>query len=495
MPERPKVQRVPVEAMSPERFATVAGAEQWSMFEQLIEHAGAALRGRVIWNVNSTARGGGVAEMLISLVAYARGGGVDSRWLVIEGDPDFFQVTKRLHNHLHGSPGDGGPLGPAEHAMYERTLAANAEELARLIRPQDIVLLHDPQTAGLVDTVKECGANAIWRSHIGLDVEKIFRRGQEGLKLAREAWDFLRPYVLNADAFIFSRPTYAWEGLPDDKVMVVRPSIDAFSAKNIGLTPPHVLGILNAAGLLDHGERGDPTFPRRDGTPGRVDRRAEIIEVEPPGPEDRLVTQVSRWDNLKDPIGVMRGFVEYVLPRSTAHLVLAGPAVAAVSDDPEGLEVWRETCAFLESLPLDQRRQIHLAALPMEDPEENAAIVNALQRHSTVVVQKSLAEGFGLTVAEAMWKGRPVVASRIGGIQDQIEDGVSGVLVEPRDLEAMGAAICRLLDDPELAARMGAEAALRVRDHFLGPRHLGQYFELFTALMTDGPIPKGELSA
>jgi trehalose synthase len=486
MPGAPKVQRVPIVAMPPGRFATVAGTEQWNEFEDLINRAGDALRGRVIWSVNSTARGGGVAEMLVSLIAYARGAGVDARWLVIEGDSDFFHVTKRLHNRLHGAPGDGGPLGPAEHAMYERTLAANAEELTRLIRPQDIVLLHDPQTAGLVDAVKKRGAITIWRAHIGLDLPN---------EIARQAWDFLRPYVMNADAFIFSRAAYAWEGLPEDKVMIVPPSIDAFSAKNVGLTPSHVLGVLNSSGLLDHGEYGDPTFSRRDGSPGRVDNRAEVIQAESLSPADRLVTQVSRWDRLKDPIGVMRGFVEHVLPHSAAHLVLAGPAVAAVSDDPEGLEVWHQTCGFFEALPYDVRRQVHLAALPMDDPEENAVIVNALQRHSTVVIQKSLAEGFGLTVAEAMWKGRPVVASRIGGIQDQIEDGASGLLVEPRDLEAMGAAVCRLLDHPELAAGIGTEAERRVRDHFLGPRHLRQYFQLFMALMNGGAIPAGEGSA
>jgi trehalose synthase len=481
-----KVQRVPIVAMPPERFATVAGAEQWEAFEKGINWAGEALRGRVIWSVNSTARGGGVAEMLLSLTAYARGAGVDSRWAVIEGDPDFFHVTKRIHNHLHGDSGDGGALGPEEHAIYERTLAANATNLTKLIRPQDIVLLHDPQTAGLVDAVKNSGAITIWRAHIGLDLPN---------GIARAAWDFLRPYVMNADAFVFSRQAYVWEGLPEDRIMIIPPSIDAFSAKNIGLTPKHVLGVLNATGLLDEGDYGDPTYARRDGSPGRVDRKSEIIEGAPIGPEDRLVTQVSRWDKLKDPIGVMRGFVEHVLPRTAAHLVLAGPAMAAVSDDPEGLEVWHQTCGFFESLPYDLQRQVHLAALPMDDPEENAVIVNALQRHSAVVVQKSLAEGFGLTVAEAMWKGRPVVASRIGGIQDQIEDGISGLLVDPLDLEEVGAAVCRLLDHPNLAAGIGAEAALRVRDHFLGPRHLLQYFALFGALLAGEPIPQGEVPA
>jgi trehalose synthase len=167
-----------------------------------------------------------------------------------------------------------------------------------------------------------------------------------------------------------------------------------------------------------------------------------------------------------------------------AHLMLAGPAVAAVVDDPEGALVLDQTRAALERLPDGVRERCHLATLPMIDAEENAAIVNALQRHAAVVVQKSLAEGFGLTVAEAMWKARPVVASRVGGIQDQIEDGRSGVLLDdPADLEAFGAALTGLLRDPAGADRMGAEARERVREHYLNARHLIQYQAVFAELV------------
>jgi trehalose synthase len=179
----------------------------------------------------------------------------------------------------------------------------------------------------------------------------------------------------------------------------------------------------------------------------------------------------------------MEAFGEFVAPRSDAHLVLAGPDVRAVADDPEGREVLDACIAWREARPEALRARIHLAALPMEDAEENAAIVNALQRRSTVVVQKSLAEGFGLTVSEAMWKARPVVASRIGGIQDQIADGQSGLLVEPHNLSGFGDAVVGLLNDPRRAAAMGAAARARVRDEFLGPRHLAQYLELFTRVL------------
>jgi trehalose synthase len=215
-----------------------------------------------------------------------------------------------------------------------------------------------------------------------------------------------------------------------------------------------------------------------------VDRRAELLEESSLSSDDPVVLQVSRWDRLKDPLGVIRGFAEHVAPETQAHLVYAGPAVEAVADDPEGAEVLAEAEDAWRSLDAPVRARVHLACLPMDDGDENAAIVNALQRHAAVVVQKSIAEGFGLTVAEAMWKARPVVASRIGGIQDQIEDGVSGELIDdPRDLAAYGAAVSDLLRDPVAAERVGAEAQRRVRARFLGSRSLDQYFELISKVL------------
>jgi trehalose synthase len=200
-------------------------------------------------------------------------------------------------------------------------------------------------------------------------------------------------------------------------------------------------------------------------------------------PATKLVVQISRWDRLKDPIGVMQGFADFVTPQTSAHLMLAGPEMRSIADDPEAADILKQTIAAWEQLPDLARGRVHLAILPMHDIDENAAIVNALQRWAEVVVQKSLAEGFGLTVAEAMWKARPVVASRIGGIQDQIEDQRSGVLLQdPTDLAAYGKAVTHLLLEPETASDMGAAAHERVKENFLNDRHLKQYVELFSSL-------------
>ncbi|MDQ2689094.1 MAG: glycosyltransferase, partial [Chloroflexota bacterium] len=219
-------------------------------------------------------------------------------------------------------------------------------------------------------------------------------------------------------------------------------------------------------------------------SPGRINRHADVLQTGPPPPPDApLVVQVSRWDRLKDMEGVMTAFAEHVDPGLGAHLLLAGPAVTGVADDPEGGGVLRACIDRWRRLPHHARSRVHLACMPMTDPDEQAAIVNALQRHATVVVQKSLAEGFGLTVAEAMWKSRPVIASAVGGIVDQIRDGEDGILLpDPADLAACGAAIERLLRDPFEAARLGANARVRVTDAFLGDRHLERYASLFGQL-------------
>jgi len=457
--------------VSAERFRDVLSPAKFEAFEASMAEAREALDTRVVWNVNSTARGGGVAELLRPLVGYARGLGVDARWVVVEGDQAFFEVTKRIHNRLHGVPGDGRPLDDDARRAYETALARSVDELVRMLRPGDVVILHDPQTAGMAHAVRAAGASVIWRCHVGLDVPNEY---------AREAWAFLRPYVEAADAYVFSRRAFVWDGLPDERIHVIPPSIDAFSPKNQELDAGTVGDVLNAARIVVNGEDRAACYRRRDGTPGRVDRNARLFEDEPLRPDDPVVAQVSRWDALKDPLGVIEGFAAHV---PDAHLLYAGPAVEAVTDDPEGAQVLRDAIAAREALPDEARRRVHLAALPMDDADENAIIVNALQRHARVVVQKSLAEGFGLTVAEAMWKARPVVASRIGGIQDQLVDGDSGVLLDdPYDLAAFGAALRRLLADPAAAERIGARAHERVRDEFLSPRSLMQYLELIRSL-------------
>lgn len=451
--------------------------ERWRAFQQTVEEGRARLAGRTWWNVNSTSRGGGVAEMLQSILAYARGAGVDTRWLVIQGTPEFFHITKRLHHALHGSRGDGSPLGDAERRVYEEVLRDNLEELAPLVRPGDVVLLHDPQTAGLVAPLVGLGARVAWRCHIGSGV---------GNDEVARGWAFLLPYLAEAHVSVFSRQAYVPRALADRSV-IIRPSIDIFSVKNQPMDEPTRRAILVHTGLLQgHDGHGEPVFTRRDGVLGRVDRCVDIVRNGPaPAYEAPLVVQVSRWDPLKDPAGVMCGFAALLrsTPSVRAHLVLAGPSVNAVADDPEAAATFDAVMRRWRTLPHAVRERVHLICLPMADVEENAAIVNALQRHAAVVVQKSLEEGFGLTVTEAMWKGRPVVASCVGGIQDQIQDGVHGLLVrDPHDLSEFGAVLGRVLTDAALAERLGQAARQRVLDDFTGVRHLTDYANIIDRL-------------
>ena len=446
---------VEVRPGSLEDLAGVLTAEQTDRLRAAAIRAVAAVRGRVVWNVNSTATGGGVAEMLRTLLGYAADAGVPTRWLVLDGEPEFFRLTKRLHNAIHGA---GAGPGEQDRAEYERVLLErNVPDLLRLVGPRDLVILHDPQTAGLVGPLRAAGFSVVWRCHIGRDTPN---------RAADAAWAFLRPYVEPADAFVFSRRQYAPAWVPADRLQVIPPSIDPLSAKNRSMTPDECVRTLVRAGFL-----------REDGRTGAV------ADPPPPPPAARLVVQVSRWDRLKDMPGVILGFAGAPVA-DDVHLMLVGPDVSGVSDDPEGAEVLADCVRTWRGLAPGLRQRVHLASVPMADVQENATIVNAVQRHAAVVVQKSLAEGFGLTVAEAMWKARPVVASAVGGIQDQITDGEDGVLVgDPRDLDAFGHALGGLLADPVAARRLGDAARRTVRSRFLGDRHLEQYVDLIGALL------------
>jgi trehalose synthase len=475
--ENRRLHEVDVQAIDAARLEPLIGAERMAQFERAAEAAREALAGSSVLNVNSTGAGGGVAEMLQTLLAYARGAGIDARWLVIEGDPDFFAITKRIHNGLYGTAGDGGDLGPAEHRHFEDVLRANADELLAHIRSGDVVVIHDPQPSALVAAAKSAGARVVWRCHVGLDHPNEW---------SERSWEFLRPYLADADAVVVSRAAFAPPWADPAQVHVIQPSIDPFSAKNEPISLRNARLALSYVGLLDGSVETPPTvrFTRRDGSPGRIDRRVDVVQTGPPPPaEAPLVVQISRWDRMKDMAGVMTGFVQHVDPSLDAHLLLCGPVVTGVADDPEGADVLDECTAAWRELPHAARSRVHLACIPMADPDENAAIVNAIQRQASVVVQKSLAEGFGLTVAEAMWKRQPVVASAVGGIVDQIEDGVHGLLVhDPADLSAFGAAVESLLRDREDAAQLAENARLRVIDRFLGDRHLEQYGALFEQL-------------
>ena len=470
----PRLKQVRVGAKPVELLRPLVGEDRIRETYRVTEEMRRRMEGRVFWNVNSTESGGGVAEMLRSLLGHVQALGIDTRWLVIEGTSEFFRITKRLHHALHGSKGDGSQLGERERAVYDRVLQANAEELLGLIRPRDFVFLHDPQTAGLVPHLVRSGAIVIWRCHVG---------GDKPDREVRLGWSFLAPYLEGVAATVFSRNHYIPDCCDHGRSVVIPPSIDAFSAKNQELDDATVRAILVHTGLVEGppGE-GSPTFRREDGSPGRVQRHADVLRLgRAPSWETPLVVQVSRWDRLKDPTGVMQGFAQLVdgAAPAGAELVLAGPNAKAIADDPEQAAVLDEVMAAWRRLPRSDRNRVHIAILPMADVEENAAIVNALQRHAAIVVQKSLHEGFGLTVTEAMWKGRPIVASAVGGIQDQIADGVHGLLLQdPLDTRALGTALGRILQDSDYAARLGTNARCRVRDEFLVVRHLIQYAEL-----------------
>jgi trehalose synthase len=459
------------------RFTVLIGPKRAAVMQGQAARMRRLMQGRVMWNVNSTAAGGGVAEMLQTLVHYGRGVGVDVRWLTLHAAPEFFLITKRLHNFLHGAPGDAGALGEAERDRYLAALVPVADALVERVHPGDVVLLHDPQTAGLVAPLRARGAFVAWRCHIGADHWNHY---------TTLGWQFLQPLVEPAHAHVFSRAAYVPSWLRDRGVWEIAPSIDPFSAKNVVLEGARVRALLHAAGIvIAHRDGAHAAFQRYDGSVSRLERGAVVLrEGPPPLAGQPLVTQVSRWDRLKDMPGVMDGFAPLVEAWPDVHLALVGPQVDGVSDDPEGAAVYADCMAHWLGLPPAVRRRISLVTLPMADVEENAVLVNAVQRHAAIVVQKSLREGFGLTVTEAMWKRRPIVASAVGGIRDQIEHDVHGLLVEnPTDLVEFAAHLRTLLANPQTARRLARNAYRRCVTQFLPPRHLGQYVDLVASLL------------
>jgi len=471
------MERVPLRTQTLSRFRRLIGPRESTRVHDALRAARAALDGRRIWHVNSTRLGGGVAEMLNTLLGYERGAGIAVGWLVIDGDAPFFGLTKRIHNHLHGRNGDGRGFTASNHRTYARVMRRNLDALLGTVRAGDVVVLHDPQTAGLAAPLRRAGATVIWRCHVGSD------RPNEAVAAA---WGFLAPYLDAAHAHIFSRDCYVPDALGGARVAIIPPAIDAFSLKNAPLSRRRARAVLRHIGVLaPRPWAGDLRFRRADGSWARVVRRADIVQTAPvPDVRTPIVLQVSRWDPLKDMAGVMRAFAAQSSLLGDAHLVLAGPDVSGVTDDPEGAGILRDCIARWSTLPRALRARVHLVSLPMADLEENAVMVNALQRHATVVVQKSLQEGFGLTVTEAMWKRRPVIASAVGGIQDQIADGVHGVLLgTPGDATGFGAAAARLLSDRATARRLGRNARRRAAAHYLGPTQSRRTLELVSALL------------
>jgi trehalose synthase len=323
-------------------------------------------------------------------------------------------------------------------------------------------------------SLRDVGATVIWRSHIGSDTVNAW---------TEEAWGFLRPHLSACDAFVFSRAAYVPSWVPTERVAIIPPSIDPFSPKNQSLPDGDLHRFLARIGLTAGTADRPATFTRRDGTVGEVVRRAGVVATGPMSdPLGNLVVQVSRWDRLKDMHGVMTGFAAAVVGRVDAQLLLVGPSIEGVADDPEGAGVLAECIATWEALPTGARDRVRLLTLPMDDVDENAVMVNALQRSSTVIVQKSLAEGFGLTVAEGMWKGKPIVASRIGGIVDQVPLDAGILLDDPTDLETYGDSLATLLERPDEVGWRGENARRHVLEEFVGDRHLLQYAQLLQQL-------------
>lgn len=396
--------------VSLEAYSGVVGREVIEELRVLAGH----VRGRRLRNVNSTSVGGGVAEILTRLVPLLQELGVDATWDVIKGDQAFFEATKAFHNALHGAQ---ETITDAMLETYRETTAANLRSL-RL--DGDVILIHDPQPAGLIEAKSADGRHWVWRCHI--DVSNPQPR----------AWDFLKQYVERYDAAVFSMPDFARKlSIPQ---YMVPPSIDPLSEKNREL------------------ERGE------------VESTLERYKIDPGRP---ILIQVSRFDRLKDPLGTMAAY-RMVRKRFDCQLVLAG---GGASDDPEGAEVLQEV---LEHAAGDS--DIHVLPLP---PHRDLTI-NALVRGSTIVFQKSISEGFGLTVSEALWKRKPVIGGAVGGIKLQVINGVTGFLVHTPEGAAHWA--LELLRDSDLRRRMGENGYEHVKQNFLVTRHVEDSLLLLLAL-------------
>jgi trehalose synthase len=369
------------------------------------------LRGKRILNINSTAVGGGVAEILSRMVPLLRELGLDVHWDVIKGGEEFFEVTKKFHNALHGGKIE---INERDFEIFMETSRRNLEEMEI---SGDIIFVHDPQPIVLVQ--KQAGNKWIWRCHIDLSEPK------------KKVWRFLKEFVVRYDAAVFSSPSFS-RTLPIRQFLIA-PSIDPLSDKNRELSQETIDSTLDKYGI----------------------------------PRDKpIITQISRFDRLKDPVGVIMAY-RLVKEHIDCTLLLAG---GTAPDDPEGQQVYEEVMEAAQEDP-----DIHILVMPQNDLE-----INALQRASTVILQKSLKEGFGLTVSEALWKAKPVVASNVGGIPLQIKHRYSGLLCYSPEGAAF--ALKQLLSSPEYARKIGENGREHIRNNFLITRHLRDYMLLFLSL-------------
>ncbi len=432
-----------------------------------------ALAGRTLWMVNSTEQGGGVAEMLPTMVALLRELGISTEWVVIEAEePAFFRITKQLHNLIHGS--GEADLGASERDVYEAVNRRNAAELRPLLHAGDILAVHDPQPMPLAGMLRDADLTCIWRCHIGLDDET---------PETRTAWEFLAPYAAAYDQAIFSAPEYIPRFFRH-RSRVLYPAIDPLTDKNRELPLHKLVGVLaNAALVRDTGPVLTPPYDHlaRRLAPSGVFEAAnghdEIGVLSRP-----IVTQISRWDRLKGYLPLLRAFA-LLKERARARggdgvqarrlhltrLVLAGPDPDAVADDPEGVVVIEELRRAYLDLPAELQRDVAILALPMVDRRQNALMVNALQRASSIVVQNSLREGFGLTIAEAMWKRVPVLSNtRACGPRQQVRDRIDGRMVrDPTAPETLASALNEMLAASGLRETWGRSGQRRVHDQFL----------------------------
>ena len=372
------------------------------------------LKGRVIQNINSTFSGGGVAEILNRMIPLLRQLEVDARWNIITGNDPFYQVTKKFHNALHGKAQD---ITQEDLDLFMDVTNSNMETMDLF---GDILFIHDPQPAGLIQLKNKLNKKWIWRCHIDISNPN------------KQVWDFLYPFITEYDAAVFSAPAFS-PILPIRQFMI-SPSIDPLSDKNKELPPETINAVMAKWGI----------------------------------PRDKpIITQISRFDYLKDPVGVIRAF-ELVSRNIDCRLVLAG---GTATDDPESDQVLAEVKERANNNP-----DIHILLVPPNSDLE----INALQRGSDIIVQKSLGEGFGLTVSEALWKGKPVVATAVGGIPLQIRHRQTGLL--SYGIEGTALALRRLLNNPEYAKWLGNNGMEHVKYNFLITRHLKDYLMLFLSL-------------
>jgi trehalose synthase len=397
-------------------YATILGRGLVAEINRLAE----PLEGKRVLHVSATAFGGGVAEINYTLVPLMLSAGLHTEWRIIHGRDEFFNVTKKIHNALQGSPQG---LTQEDEEIFQRYNALNAEELED--SDYDFIIIHDPQPAAVIEQFPDRQARWIWRCHIDLSDPN------------RDVLEYLLPSLARYDAAIFHRPEYVpvTDKLPE--AIIWPPAIDPLAAKNMALSAEDAAYIVDQFG----------------------------IDVERP-----LLTQVSRFDPWKDPLGVIDAFRLTREAHPGLQLALVG---SMAHDDPEGWEYYNQTVEYSDGDPdifiLSNLNNI------------GAIEVNAFQVHSAAVLQKSIREGFGLTVTEALWKGRPTVGGRAGGIPSQIQDGETGWLVDSVD---ECAAACReILGDPSLAGIRGRKGKEYVRKHFLTPRLLRDWLALFNLLV------------